>query len=112
MTDGLTQQVAAIAAEAGRIAMDRWDTDFKRWDKVPGSPVCDVDLELDAMLRDRLSALLPDAGWLSEETADNRDRLELDRVWVVDCAELVEDVVRNVVRNVSADEVLQHKLLI
>jgi myo-inositol-1(or 4)-monophosphatase len=66
VTERLTQQVAAIAAEAGRIAIDRWESDFKRWEKEPGSPVCDIDLELDAMLRDRLSALLPDAGGLSE----------------------------------------------
>lgn len=74
--------------------MDRWQTDFKRWEKVPGSPVCDVDLEVDAMLRQRLSALLPDAGWLSEETADNRDRLEADRVWVVDPIDGTRDYIR------------------
>lgn len=74
--------------------MDRWTTDFKRWEKVPGSPVCDVDLELDAMLRDRLTALIPDAGWLSEETADNRDRLEADRIWVVDPIDGTRDYIR------------------
>lgn len=84
-----------IAAEAGRIAMARWDSDFKRWEKVPGSPVCEVDLELDAMLRERLSALIPEAGWLSEETADNRDRLEADRVWVVDPIDGTRDYIRN-----------------
>lgn len=83
-----------IAAEAGRLAMERWTTDFKRWEKVPGSPVCDVDLELDAMLRDRLSALLPEAGWLSEETVDNRDRLEADRIWVVDPIDGTRDYLR------------------
>ena len=46
-------------------------TDFKRWEKAPGNPVCEVDLAVDAMLRERLTALLPDAGWLSEETADD-----------------------------------------
>jgi myo-inositol-1(or 4)-monophosphatase len=90
----LATQVAAIAAEAGRLAMDRWTTDFKRWEKVPGSPVCEVDLEVDAMLRDRLSALIPDAGWLSEETADNRDRLEADRIWVVDPIDGTRDYIR------------------
>ena len=95
MTERLTGQVATIAAEAGRIAIDRWESDFRRWEKVPGSPVCDVDLELDGMLRERLSALLPDAGWLSEETADNRDRLEADRVWVVDPIDGTRDYLRN-----------------
>ena len=81
---GLASRVAAIAAEAGRLAMARWETEFRRWEKVPGSPVCDVDLEVDALLRQRLGALLPDAGWLSEETADDRARLSARRVWVVD----------------------------
>ncbi|NML07584.1 3'(2'),5'-bisphosphate nucleotidase CysQ [Sphingomonas sp. G-3-2-10] len=86
--------VAAIAAEAGKLAMDRWRTDFRRWEKVPGSPVCEVDLEVDAFLRQRLEALIPDAGWLSEETADNRDRLEADRVWVVDPIDGTRDYIR------------------
>lgn len=94
MTEWLAESVAAIAADAGRLAMARWQTDFRRWEKVPGSPVCDVDLELDAMLRERLSALLPDAGWLSEESADNRDRLEADRVWVVDPIDGTRDYLR------------------
>ena len=51
---GLASRVAAIAAEAGRLAMARWETEFRRWEKVPGSPVCDVDLEVDALLRQRL----------------------------------------------------------
>ena len=74
--------------------MARWDTDFKRWEKVPGSPVCDVDLEVDSLLRVRLAALLPDAGWLSEETADNGDRLGRRRLWVVDPIDGTRDYLR------------------
>ncbi|PXA99888.1 3'(2'),5'-bisphosphate nucleotidase CysQ [Nostoc sp. 3335mG] len=90
----LGARVAAIAAEAGRLAMSRWRTDFKRWEKVPGSPVCEVDLEVDAFLRDRLMALLPDAGWLSEETIDNAERLARERVWVVDPIDGTRDYIR------------------
>ncbi len=92
---GLASEVAAIAAEAGRLAMARWETEFKRWEKVPGSPVCDVDLELDALLRERLTALLPDAGWLSEETADSRARLSARRIWVVDPIDGTRDYLRH-----------------
>ncbi|MBB4838389.1 myo-inositol-1(or 4)-monophosphatase [Sphingomonas kyeonggiensis] len=92
---GLASEVAAIAAEAGRLAMTRWETEFKRWEKVPGSPVCDVDLELDALLRDRLTALLPEAGWLSEETADSRARLDARRIWVVDPIDGTRDYLRH-----------------
>jgi myo-inositol-1(or 4)-monophosphatase len=90
----LADHVAVIAAEAAALAMARWHTDFKRWDKAPDSPVCDVDLEVDALLKDRLSALLPDAGWLSEETADNADRLAHRRVWVVDPIDGTRDYLR------------------
>ncbi|RYY28299.1 MAG: 3'(2'),5'-bisphosphate nucleotidase CysQ [Sphingomonadales bacterium] len=90
----LAQQIAAIAAEAGKLAIDRWETDFKRWEKVPGSPVCEVDLEVDALLRQRLSALIPEAGWLSEETVDNTDRLSSRRLWVVDPIDGTRDYIR------------------
>jgi myo-inositol-1(or 4)-monophosphatase len=86
--------VSGIAAEAGAMAHDRFDTDFRRWEKTPGSPVCEVDLDVDRMLKARLSALLPDAGWLSEETADNADRLAHDLLWVVDPIDGTRDYIR------------------
>ncbi len=90
----LAAEIQAIAAEAGALAMRRWQTDFRRWEKVPGSPVCDVDLEVDALLRDRLTRLLPEAGWLSEETADHPDRLDARRLWVVDPIDGTRDYIR------------------
>ncbi|TPG12038.1 3'(2'),5'-bisphosphate nucleotidase CysQ [Sphingomonas oligophenolica] len=90
----LTEAVAGIAAEAAAMAMARWRTDFRRWEKEPGSPVCEVDLDVDRMLRARLAGLLPDAGWLSEETADNPERLADDRVWVVDPIDGTRDYIR------------------
>ena len=76
------------------MAFARWRTDFRRWEKSPGSPVCEVDLDVDRMLKARLTALLPDAGWLSEETADNADRVACRRVWVVDPIDGTRDYIR------------------
>ena len=90
----LADAVAAIAAEAGALGMARWDSDFARWEKVPGHPVCAVDLELDALLRTRLEALLPEAGWLSEETIDEPARLERRKLWVVDPIDGTRDYLR------------------
>jgi myo-inositol-1(or 4)-monophosphatase len=90
----LALAVSQIAAEAGQMALARFGTDFRRWEKEPGSPVCEVDLDVDHMLRARLSALLPEAGWLSEETADNADRLRHARVWVVDPIDGTRDYIR------------------
>jgi myo-inositol-1(or 4)-monophosphatase len=87
-------EVALIAAEAGRIAQARCGTAFARWEKKPGDPVCDIDLEVDAFLREKLSALDPEAGWLSEETLDASDRYERRRAWVVDPIDGTRDYLR------------------
>ncbi len=83
-----------MAAEAGALALARWQDDFGQWEKSPGNPVSDIDLEVDALLKDRLSALDPGAGWLSEETADNEDRLACSRLWVVDPIDGTRDYLR------------------
>ena len=90
----MADAVAGIAQEAGAMALDRFDTDFQRWEKTPGSPVCELDIAIDRMLKARLSTLLPEAGWLSEETADNADRLAHDLLWVVDPIDGTRDYIR------------------
>ncbi len=90
----LIDAVAGIAAEAGALALRRAGEDYRRWEKSPGNPVSDIDLEVDKLLRARLSALLPEAGWLSEETADNADRLACHRLWVVDPIDGTRDYIR------------------
>jgi len=88
------EEVSRIVAEAGRIAAGRSASDYARWEKAPGQPVCDVDLEVDSFLREKLTALDPDAGWLSEETADLSDRIERRRIWVVDPIDGTKDYLR------------------
>jgi myo-inositol-1(or 4)-monophosphatase len=88
------ERISAIGAEAGRIAEERSGSEYRRWEKVPGHPVCDVDLEVNAFLREHLSALDPEAGWLSEETLDLSDRIERRRVWVVDPIDGTRDYLR------------------
>jgi myo-inositol-1(or 4)-monophosphatase len=94
VTESLLKRVGAIAAEVGAMARWRWQGEFKRWEKTPGHPVCDVDLEADALLRERLAKLDPDAGWLSEETADSAERLLGTRTWVVDPIDGTRDFIR------------------
>lgn len=90
----MLEAVSAIVREAGRIAAGRCGGDFRRWEKAPGHPVCDIDLEVDAFLRERLTALDPEAGWLSEETLDLSDRIERSRLWVVDPIDGTRDYLR------------------
>ena len=90
----MLEQVSRIVAEAGAIAAGRAGSEYRRWEKVPGHPVCDVDLEVNAFLREQLTALDPEAGWLSEETLDASDRIERSRLWVVDPIDGTRDYLR------------------
>lgn len=64
------------------------------WDKHGGSPVSAADLAVDAFLKQELSALLPAAGWLSEETVDAPERLEGGLIWLVDPIDGTRDFIR------------------
>lgn len=74
--------------EAGDIALDYFrhgqPTHAAVSHKDCGSPVTEADLRIDRFLRDRLGALAPDFGWLSEETVDSPGRLGREAVFVVD----------------------------
>ena len=68
-----------ICVEAGQIARRMWPGDghrVKSWGKSDDSPVSAADLAVDSFLKTELGRLLPSAGWLSEETADDPSRLE------------------------------------
>ena len=90
-------RLEAIVREAGRIAMNCWPGaghSVESWDKGENDPVCAADLEIDSFLRRELTALLPSAGWLSEESADRAERLADRLVWVVDPIAGTRDFVR------------------
>jgi myo-inositol-1(or 4)-monophosphatase len=76
------------ADEAGSMALQYFhlgERTSARVDYKPGnSPVTEADLAVDAFLRTRLGAIFPDAGWLSEETADEPSRLDRASLLIVD----------------------------
>ena len=84
----LLRAVRESCLEAGEIAVDLFrpgaKTAAKTWSKSGGSPVTEADIGVDTFLRIRLSVLLPEAAWLSEETVDDALRLSRRFVWVVD----------------------------
>lgn len=91
------QRFEEIVREAGRMAMRQWPGAGHRvesWEKTPGAPVCEADIAIDQFLRRELCALLPAAGWLSEETADHPDRLEKGLCWLVDPIDGTRDFIR------------------
>ena len=81
LKDGL----ATIVREAGALAASTFRGEhLKSWTKAGDSPVTEADIAVDRFLRERLTRLAPDCGWLSEETEDNRARLGGPRLWIVD----------------------------
>jgi myo-inositol-1(or 4)-monophosphatase len=72
------------AHEAGRLALKLQEGGLQTWRKTDRSPVTSADLAIDELLKTRLRAARPDYGWLSEETADDPERLSRDRVFMVD----------------------------
>jgi myo-inositol-1(or 4)-monophosphatase len=86
--------IAAVAAEAGALALGKAEGGFKRWEKAGGEPVCEIDLAVDHFLKGRLTEIDPEAGWLSEETADDKARLAKRRAWVVDPIDGTRDYLR------------------
>ncbi|MDQ8726804.1 3'(2'),5'-bisphosphate nucleotidase CysQ [Bradyrhizobium sp. LHD-71] len=70
--------------EAGALALRMFRTDIRQWTKGASSPVSEADIAVDELIRQRLQSATPDYGWLSEESADDRVRLDKRRVWIVD----------------------------
>jgi myo-inositol-1(or 4)-monophosphatase len=85
---GARDQLIGAAREAGEIALGFFragERTSARVDyKAGGSPVTQADLAVDAFLRARLGAAFTGAGWLSEETEDDRERLSRASVLIVD----------------------------
>ncbi|MGB3167049.1 MAG: 3'(2'),5'-bisphosphate nucleotidase CysQ [Alteraurantiacibacter sp.] len=92
-----TMRLEQICREAGHMALGRWPGAghaLESWEKSPGSPVCEADIEVDDFLKRELTRLLPAAGWLSEETADDPARLEGSLAWLVDPIDGTRDFIR------------------
>ncbi len=74
----------AAAIEAGGIILNYYKADFEIKDKGYHNPVTTADNAADTRLKEILTEARPEYGWLSEETVDSPDRLEKERVWIVD----------------------------
>jgi len=64
--------------------------------KADGSPLTRADMGSNDFLRRELSRLLPQAGWLSEESTDDPARLDTEWVWVVDPLDGTREFARRV----------------
>ena len=80
----LQRHLAAAVREAGALALKSFQAPVKSWLKHGHSPVSEVDIAVDVLLRARLEAVGLGCGWLSEETEDDPARLAANLVWIVD----------------------------
>jgi myo-inositol-1(or 4)-monophosphatase len=76
--------LASAVREAGALALKSFRGPVRQWIKGTSSPVCEADIAVDALLRERLGHAFPAYGWLSEETEDDPSRLTAEAVWIVD----------------------------
>uniref|UniRef100_A0A2A4Z939 3'(2'),5'-bisphosphate nucleotidase CysQ n=1 Tax=OCS116 cluster bacterium TaxID=2030921 RepID=A0A2A4Z939_9PROT len=73
-----------IVCEAGQIGLSYFGKNIKNWQKPDDTPITEADLAVNDFLDERLKALMPEFGWLSEETIDNLERQNCEHIWVVD----------------------------
>ena len=86
------------ARAAGAIVRDFYEhgvaVDYK--DAERDNPVTAADTQADACIREIVRGAFPADGWLSEETADSRERLTRARVWIVDPLDGTKEFVQHI----------------
>ncbi len=81
----LRDALESVMREAGELALHTSRGAFKRWTKgADHSPVSEGDIAVNNLLHEKLRALVPQAGWLSEETEDDLAGRTVQCAWVVD----------------------------
>src|SRR5580700_3582670 len=76
--------------------------------KGKNNPVTTADFEADSELKQILREAFPAYGWLSEETADNDDRLTRERVWIVDPLDGTKEFIKGIPEFVVAIALAEH----
>jgi len=76
--------IAGVVEAASDLVQQMQRDPLHGWQKLDLSPVTDIDIAIDRFLCEHLRPLFPQAGWLSEETADDPARLRYRYLWVVD----------------------------
>jgi myo-inositol-1(or 4)-monophosphatase len=86
--DEVVVALLRAAREAGQVALNFFRSGEKTSAvisrKTGGSPVTEADHAANRYLEDKLREILPDAGWLSEESEDSPERLDRDLVLIID----------------------------
>jgi myo-inositol-1(or 4)-monophosphatase len=76
--------LAAAVRAAGALALTKFQRPLRSWVKEGSSPVCEADIAVDDLLRERLLGARAGFGWRSEESEDPRASPAAKLVWIVD----------------------------
>jgi myo-inositol-1(or 4)-monophosphatase len=90
------EALAAIASEAAELARRAASAPLGTVVKDDRTPVTEVDRAVNAFLHRELTRLVPECGWLSEESVDDEARLAAPLVWIVDPIDGTEQLVRGI----------------
>jgi len=82
--------------KANKALLEIVEEGFEKKFKKNNDPVTTGDLTVNNILQDDLTEYFPDIGWLSEETRDNMNRLEKERIWVVDPIDGTKEFVQSI----------------
>jgi myo-inositol-1(or 4)-monophosphatase len=100
LANDLTPELALAkkaARAAGEILRGYWRRGgYEIGSKGHDNPVTAADLDADRAIKKLLRDPFPGYGWLSEETADNDDRLKCRRVWIVDPLDGTKEFIKGI----------------
>ena len=95
MKDHLELAIEAARA-AGAVTLQYYGGQYEVGQKGHDNPVTTADLKADACLREMLLRPHPGYGWLSEETVDAPERLDCERVWIVDSIDGTKEFIQHI----------------
>lgn len=93
---GFLHTFLEVLCEASReVESIRVSGDISLQVKSDRTPLTRADLAANSILKAGLTRLLPGSGWLSEESPDDRERLGMEYVWIVDPIDGTREFVEN-----------------
>ena len=81
--------------EAGKICINLRNKGLKTEIKIDNTPVSNGDLEVNNLITKKISQVTPDIPIISEETSDNKDKLNLKDFWLIDPIDGTYDYINN-----------------
>ncbi len=81
--------------EAGDLALQLREKGLVKKIKSDNTPVSNGDLEVNKLITNKISEVTPDLPIVSEETSENKDKLNLKDFWLVDPIDGTHDYINN-----------------